>query len=408
MQFSMQAFRGRVKRADHTLFKEESNVPSSRAFRHPALVGWLALACLAWPLAAAADACRPGQWLDGEGEPLATDTLMAELAQRRVVLLGEQHERMAHHRWQLHTLAGLHAHHPESVIGLEMLPRDVQPALDDWSEGRLDEAEFLAASRWDENWRLDPSLYLPILHFARMQRIPLVALNVSPELRRRLVDEGWEAVPEAERHAITPPAPASQAYRERLAEIHSRHPSPADGEASLERFIDAQLVWDRAMATGLADAGKESTLVVGLMGQGHLRHGHGVPQQLNDLGVSDHRALLPLATGSGCPPPGLADAVYLLDEEPAGEPDEPLRLGVLIEAHADGVMIRGIEPGSVAEQSGLREGDVILAAAGKGLEAPGEFTALIRRMVPGTLLPLEIRRDGEVQERLARFPADGP
>lgn len=378
----------------------------SRPLYNRSLLCSITLACLAWPLTAMADACGPGQWLDGEGEPLATDTLMADLAEQRVVLLGEQHERMAHHRWQLHTLAGLHAHHPEMVIGLEMLPREAQPALDDWSQGRLDEAEFLAASRWDENWRLDPSLYLPILHFARMQRIPLVALNVSPELRRRLVDEGWEAVPEAERHAITPPAPASQAYRERLEEIHARHPAPGDGEASLERFIAAQLVWDRAMATGLAESGEEETLVVGLMGQGHLMQGHGVPEQLNDLGMSDHRALLPLAAGPDCPPQGLADAVYLLDEEPAGESDEPLRLGVLIEGNVDGVMVRGVEPGSVAERTGLREGDVILAAAGRALETPGELTALIRRMVPGTLLPLEVRRDGEVQELLARFPAE--
>lgn len=286
-----------------------------RPFTHRALLCSVALACLAWPLAAVAEECRPGQWRDGDGELVATDTLMAGLAEQRVVLLGEQHEVMAHHRWQLHTLAGLHAHHPQMVIGLEMLPRGVQPALDDWVAGELEEDEFLAASRWEENWNLDPSLYLPILHFARMQRIPLVALNVSPELRRRLTDEGWEAVPEAERHAITPPAEASQAYRERLAEIHAHHPAPGDGEASLERFIAAQLVWDRAMATGLSEASGEGTLAVGLMGQGHLMQGQGVPEQLEALGVSDHRSLLPLATGQGCPPPGLADAVFLLDEE---------------------------------------------------------------------------------------------
>jgi uncharacterized iron-regulated protein len=239
-------------------------------------------------------------------------------------MLGEQHDRLAHHRWQLHTLAGLHAHHPRMVIGLEMLPREAQPALDAWVAGELDEAGFLEASEWQSAWGFDPALYFPILHFARMQRIPLLALNVTPTLRQRLVAEGWEAIPEQERYAITPPAAPSEAYRGVLSDVFDQHPGDDDREAGLARFIDAQLVWDRAMATGLADASDENTLVVGLICQGHLTHGHGVPHQLDDLGLTDHRTLLPITPGPDChfPEPGYADAVYLLGDETPYEPPE--------------------------------------------------------------------------------------
>lgn len=368
----------------------------------------LALALLGLPSIAVADACpAPGEW-QRDGQPIASDTLMRDLASAQVVLLGEQHARLAHHRWQLHTLAALHAHHPQMVIGLEMLPREAQPALDAWVAGELDEAEFLTASGWQEAWGFDPELYLPILHFARMHRLPLVALNVTPELRGRLA-EGWETVPAAQRHAITPPAPASDAYRETLGEVYALHPSEGEHAAGLERFVAAQLVWDRAMAAGLAEAAGPDTLVVGLMGQGHVTFGHGVPHQLDDLGIRDHTTLLPWSLEQGCTPPeGIADALFTLGDEQGFEPPAPKRLGVMIGTHEAGLQVMGIVPDSLADQLGLREGDVITAAAGQRLESPGDLTALVRRQPPGTLLPLTVERDGVSKEWLARFPVAAP
>jgi uncharacterized iron-regulated protein len=372
---------------------------------HPLAAPLLALALAGLPAAALADACpAPGQW-QHDGEVLDTADLMAELAERRVVLLGEQHERLAHHRWQLHTLAGLHARQPEMAIGLEMLPREAQPALDAWVAGELDEAAFLADSDWLGAWGYDPEPYLPILHFARMHRLPLLALNVTPALRQRLTAEGWEAVPAAERHGITPPAPASADYREALAAVYATHPSEGEHEAGLMRFIDAQLVWDRAMAQGLAEATEEAPLVVGLMGQGHIRYGHGVPHQLADLGIDDASSLLPWQGDTDCtPPPGLADALFTLGDEAAFEPPEPQRLGILIAAHEDGVRVVSVVEASLAEGLGLAEGDLIVEAAGRPVRRPGELTDLVRRQTPGTLLPLTVARNGATEELLARFP----
>ncbi|TLF45995.1 PDZ domain-containing protein [Halomonas urmiana] len=347
----------------------------------------------------------PGQWVTDDGQRRSTAALMPELAERRVLLLGERHDRLDHHRWQLHTLAALHAHRPSMVIGLEMLPREAQPALDAWTAGELDEAGFLAASDWQRAWGFDPALYLPILHFARMQRIPLVALNVTPALRGRLAAQGWAAVPAEERFGITPPAPAAPAYRERLTAIFEQHADRDDDTAGLARFIAAQLVWDRAMAVALSDAARPDTLVVGLMGQGHLGGGDGVPAQLDDLGLTDHRSLLPWTpTGDCAAPTEHADARYVLGDESAFQPADPLRLGVLLEAHSDGVRIVSVGEESVAEQAGLEAGDMILTAAGVDVESPTDLSAILRRQAPGTLLPLGVRRNGVTRERLARFP----
>ncbi|WP_043488088.1 ChaN family lipoprotein [Halomonas halodenitrificans] len=281
----------------------------------------LALTLAGLPAPGLANECPPpGEW-QRDGDAVPADALMRELATRRVVLLGEQHKRLAHHRWQLHTLAALHAHQPDLAIGLEMLPRSAQPALDAWVAGELDVATFLEDSGWREAWGYDPALYLPILHFARMHRLPLLALNVAPALRRRLSQQGWEAVPPAQRHHLTPPAPPSSGYVDALTEVHARHPEDPDNPNGLEDFIDAQLVWDRAMAEALAQATEHASLVVGLMGEGHIRHGHGVPHQLHDLGIEAQRTLLAWSPPQECPPPeAVADALFGLGDEAPHEP----------------------------------------------------------------------------------------
>ncbi|KAA0010931.1 PDZ domain-containing protein [Billgrantia pellis] len=360
----------------------------------------------ALPAAARAEACpAPGQWQRPGSAPLDSADLMHELAEHNVVLLGEQHEVTDHHRWQLHVLAGLHARRPDMTIALEMLPREAQPALDAWVAGELDEAAFLEESDWFSAWGFDPELYLPILHFARLQRVPLVAINVTSELRGRLVEEGWTAIPEEERFGISPPAEPPSAYRARLAEIHAHHPSAHD-EDSFDRFVAAQLVWDRAMAAGLAEAGEAGTLVVGLIGQGHLQFGHGVPHQLDDLGVASHAVLLPWSsTGAACEPPptDVARAVFGIAERAEPASTRP-QLGILLVPDEAGVTVQNVLEGSLAERTGLAAGDVILRAAGETVTQPADVIEHVRRQPPGTLLPLEIRRDGEVREVLARFP----
>ncbi|MBD3897535.1 ChaN family lipoprotein [Halomonas sp. ML-15] len=370
------------------------------------------------PQTALAAACpAPGEWRLDDGRHTTNAAMMHQLADQQVVLLGEQHDRLAHHRWQLHTLSGLHGHRDDLLIGLEMLPRESQPALDAWVAGELSESQFLDKSGWHQYWGHDPAFYLPILHFARMQQIPLVALNILPELRQRLASEGWDSVPTDQRHHLSPPAAPETAYREQLEAVFAQHPSGSDsddaGNNGLERFIAAQLAWDRAMAEGIADALERHTdsdnnapLLVGLVGQGHLAYGHGVPHQLADLGVEGQQTLLTWQPNGQCEPPaGLADALYALGDEAGFEPSAPPRLGVMIEAHVDGVLVQAVGDDSIAERAGLASGDVIVEAAGRRMASPGELIAVVRDQPPGTLLPLGVSRDGSLEEVLARFPA---
>lgn len=364
--------------------------------------------------------CVPvGAWIApraGGGDRVEPRELLAQAARADVVLLGESHDSFDHHRWQLQTLAALHASRPRMVIGFEMFPRRVQPVLDRWVAGELDEQAFLKAAEWRTVWSFDPNLYLPIFHFARMNRIPMVALNVDRGLTRAVSAKGFAAVPAAEREGVTPPAPPSDAYVESLFESWIAHlpagglkeqPKPARSDPEFQRFVESQQVWDRAMAQGIAEARKRDAdaLVVGIMGSGHVVNGHGVPHQLRDLGVKQVVSFVPWDRGDDCARlvAGVADAVFGMPA-PLGKVAQRARLGVMLERDAAGVRVAKVEKGSVAEAAGLREGDVIAEAAGVGVNQAGELAELVQRQAPGTWLPLKVKRESTNLEVVAKFP----
>lgn len=377
----------------------------------------LGLACLAGPARAAPAACEAGVWLDtSTRERRAHDAVLGEAARQGVVLLGETHDNAEHHRWQLSILGGLLALRPDMAIGFEAFPASVQPVLDRWVKGELGEKELLAQADWERNWGFDPALYMPLFDFARLYRIPMVALNTERALVRRVGREGWAAIPQAEREGLGDPAAPPGAYLDRLRRSFAQHgpAQPAEGggaqkegDAAFGRFVDAQLTWDRAMAEALAraHAREGGPLVVGIVGSEHVRHRHGVPHQLASLGVGDVAVLLPHDLAEGCEglAQGEADAVFVLDAPPTPMAARP-RLGVRLAMTGGTVSAAEVLPGSVAAASGLVQGDVILEAAGKPIRTAGDLVAIVGGMAPGTWLPLTLRRDGRSIEAVAKFP----
>ena len=102
---------------------------------------------------------------------------MNRFRDRSMILLGEHHDNEEHHRWQLQMISGLYGQNPNIALGFEMFPRSVQPVLDRWLEGELDEETFLKQVKWGEYWSFDAKLYMPMFHFARMNHIPMHALE---------------------------------------------------------------------------------------------------------------------------------------------------------------------------------------------------------------------------------------
>lgn len=353
--------------------------------------------------------CRPGQWLlPGSGEPVAHSDVLQSVEPGTVLLLGEHHDNARHHRWQAGVISGLLAVDMPLNIGFESFPRRLQPVLDDWTAGNLDEETFQRDSEWARVWGFDWGLYLPLFELARLHGLPMHAINVERALVSRVGKEGWDAIPDDEREGLTDPASAPEAYAEYLREVRTAHASDDNkpDEAKINRFIQAQLTWDRAMAEALAQAQADQAVSIGIIGSGHLRFGHGVAHQLSDLGIERVQTWLPIDP-EDCADlvPGFADAVFVIDEPPRQEPEPRPRLGISVEAaEGGGLRVGEVAEESIAEATGLRTGDILYTAAGRQMDTVADLVAVVSAQPLGTWLPLLLRRDEVPLRLLAQFP----
>jgi uncharacterized iron-regulated protein len=380
-----------------------------------------------------------GNWIDGaSGNAIDGRDLLREFSKwSAVVLLGESHTSPDHHVLQLQTVAALQDRTDKSVLGermvlgFESFPRRLQGVLDDWVAGKLSAEAFLNAVEWRRVWGYDSALYMPLFQFARLNRIPMVALNVERSLVSRVGREGWAAVPQDAREGLTDPAPASEGYLRDLAAVAAmkRMMAPGGGDSQsvpaepddaaiaeamkqpeFKRFVEAQQTWDRAFAQGIADARRKypNATIVAVLGSGHVAFGYGAAHQLKDLGVTGVVSLIPVSVDTACSRVGksFANAIFTLppggDEGPMA--DRP-RLGVELVQGEGAPRVNRVVGNSVAEAAGLKAGDHVVRAAGVEMRSPDDLVDVVGRQAPGTWLPLSVRRDGQEIEVVAKFPS---
>jgi len=361
--------------------------------------------------------CVPvASWVVPGGKKVPDTEVISRAVNQSVVLLGEEHANPEHHRWQLQMLVSLYTLHPDMVIGFEMFPRRVQNVLDQWVAGEFSVAEFLVAVDWKHIWNTDASAYLPLFHFARMNRIPMVALNIDVHLRQEISLKGFDSISDDKLKGVTRPAVPSVAYLDYLMPIYKKHDrgNKDKGEIShddldFQRFVGGQQLWDRAMAQALHSALSRPgrPLVVGIMGAGHIKYGYGVPHQLKDLGIEDVAMFLPWDGSKACEHfvPGIADAVFGVASYIAPHVPPRQRLGIRFEMVRNGALVLQIEKGSIAEASGIKNGDTITDIAGLEVKQINDVVEAVQRQAPGTWLPLRVKRGGETIEIIAKFPA---
>ena len=174
------------------------------------------------------------------------DRMVGEVSKSRVIVIGETHESQAHHDLQLKIIRTLHEGGASLAVGLEMFRAESQELLDKWWRWGMSTEQFEALYR--ENWGLPWPLYKDIFFYTRQKRIPLVGLNVPREIISKVARQGYGSLTEAERKKLPPGLTCTidEEYRVLIRKTFSEH---ARGSGrSFERFCEAQMVWDTAMA----------------------------------------------------------------------------------------------------------------------------------------------------------------
>jgi uncharacterized iron-regulated protein len=317
---------------------------------------------------------------------LSVDSLALQLAAKRVIFVGEIHDRYDHHLNQLEIIRRLHRLHPNLTIGVEYFQQPFQAQVDDYIAGRITENEFLRATEYFQRWGYDYRLYAPIFRFAREQKIPVRALNVPSALVSTVAKTGIAGVPEKDRAYLPAEiAPAGESYKARLRTAFEAHTQAKP--ASFEHFVEAQLVWDEGMAASAAaylNANPDRPMVI-LAGSGHIEFGSGIPKRLERR----IHATYSIALSSGEQiEPGMADFLLLSARRelpPAGV------LGVVLDEKNGECRIRSLTHGGAAFKAGLRAGDVLAEIDGQPVRTVADTRLALWDKKPGDRVRVVVR-----------------
>lgn len=309
----------------------------------------------------------PGEFLVPDGEVLAVDEVGELVRGAEYVLLGEGHSVACDHRVQADVLAQLARTGQRPVLGLEMVPVDLQPVLDRFNAGEIGVDGLEEALDWESTWGHDFRLYEPIFRTAHKLGIPAVALNVPKRVVRAVSKGGVKGVDEADK-ALMPDTliPPSDAQREMLAvqfEQHQGMMGTRDVADAQERFMLVQSLWDTAMAGSAAAArrGVEGPVVV-LAGSGHVEYGWGIEHRLASLDPGARVVSVLPWRGLGAVEEEGADLYYYCAQTNSS------RLGFTLKLLPGAAQVVAVAPGTKADKAGFLAGDRIVEAQGMAVE----------------------------------------
>lgn len=227
----------------------------------------------------------------GSGDDAEPAALAGALVRdARVVYVGEAHDEPSHHLAQRAVIEYARSLGRPVVIAAEMFPWSTSATTATYSDGGLSTAAFVEAIAWDDVWGFDWALYAPVFELAREPDVRLVGINAPDGASRAVFERGRDGVD----GAIDAGLPVGEdtidpEYRAFLAEALTAHGMPSDDpsfEETLDRFVEAQRVWDRSMGGAVAalDAAlPPDTVIVVIAGGGHIAGPGRIPDVVRQL-----------------------------------------------------------------------------------------------------------------------------
>ena len=228
-----------------------------------------------------------------QGEETTLRRVIGEVKGKKIIFVGEHHDRKSHHLAQLLITKALREKGVALAIGLEMFRQDSQKALDDWIGGKSNDRDFQAL--YEDNWNFPYPLYSMIFDYARKMKIPLVGLNVPRAITQQVAQGGFQSLSSEQKGKLRAvECRVDPAYMAFIKEAYGGH---AHGQLNFTYFCEAQLVWDKVMAVHALDYLKANpglSMVV-ITGTGHAWK-KGIPEQLTQRSNVSYTVFLPEVT----------------------------------------------------------------------------------------------------------------
>jgi len=305
--------------------------------------------------------------------------VIEDAAGKKIVYVGEFHDRFSHHTVELEVIKDLYKKDPKLAVGMEMFQRPFQKTLDNYIKGAIDEREFLKATEYFKRWGFDYNLYKPILDFARGEKIPVVALNLRSEIIEKVSKGGIDSLSEDERKEIPLQMDFSDdEYRDRIKEVFEQHKS--SGERDFAFFYQSQVLWDETMAMSIDEYLRKNPdrRMIVIAGGGHVSYGSGIPKRAFRRNGFPYAIIL----NDGELDKDIAH--YLVFPQPLDGVTSPKLMATFREEDGK-VIFMDFAKDSPAKNAGLKKGDVLVTLDGAAVHD-----------VPDIKLALFFRHKGDI------------
>ena len=235
-----------------------------------------------------------GGWKEGQiietttGKIIPLDELVRRIRQQEVVYFGEEHHNQFHIEAALAVLTPLTDAGRRPIVAMEMFGWESQPILDRYVKEDLGRREFVEQVGWKRNWGGPFEDYEPLVSYAKVHELSLIALNPPKPLIRLVAKDGlvqarlhqeWVRWGMEGETIVDDPM-----YRRRLVgQLRACHDGGSD--AMYESMYEASMVRDEGMAKTIVAAlqsskDSEGGLVVSYTGGGHIQYGLPIPKRV--------------------------------------------------------------------------------------------------------------------------------
>ena len=216
------------------------------------------------------------------GKDVTFEKMIDDASRADVVFFGETHDDEETHRAEFAVLTAIAERRGKVVLSLEMFERDVQPVLDAYLAGHIDETAFRERARPWPNYASD---YRPLVELAKAKGWPVIAANIPRPLASMVSRGGLASVDTltAGRRAFvaTDLQCPKDKYYENFVEVmggghdtgsQSTTAAPSAMQGMTDLFYQAQCVKDETMAESIVAARAKAgtgSLVVHYTGSFH-------------------------------------------------------------------------------------------------------------------------------------------
>lgn len=232
----------------------------------------------------------PGQIVEtATGKVVTPDDVAKSARGKAWVFLGENHATTAHQNLHAAIIDALARDGRNVAVGLEMLQRPKQGALDAWVRGDLLRTQFIKEGDWIAQWGYGFRFYDPIFTVCRDRKIPMVGLNVPRDWVRSVGRGGFAALsPEAKSQLPATMSLDNASHKQVFISLIGGHPMAGPRG---DNMYAAQVLWDEGMAdTAIkyTDAHpRPNSVFVVLAGSGHVMYRQGINYRVSKRGKGD-------------------------------------------------------------------------------------------------------------------------